>query len=409
MTIYNIDKLTKETNMYLQEIPKDILPGQRVKIKYDCNGGFKMCGQESTPLYKVAKKNADANGGNHICRSCQMKANNPAKRKEVQEKIKNTCLERYGAETAMNTEENIDKKRKQFENSEFKAQWLEKHRQTSLKRYGVEHHMQTEAVKEVQKATMQERYGVDYPYQSSEIMDAMRAKNMEKYGVENVAALPEVQLKMAQTTLEKYGVEHYNQLPEMKDYLREHCKVWLAESYANPWAKGITRPEEWNQKQSETVTKLILDGKWKSGHKNTWRGYYKSDGKCKKLISFFRSGFELLYHFYLDHCDQVEWYDYEPFVINYKLDNGESHRYIPDFIVKFIDDDTLHIREVKADYLHDSLETRAKYAAAKDFVKLQLNMDYSVILKEGIYSLGINFDDIKNHPNVTIIHKPINK
>jgi hypothetical protein len=66
----------------------------------------------------------------------------------------------------------------------------------------------------------------------------------------------------------------------------------------------------------------------------------------------------------------------------------------------------LHIREVKADYLHDSVETQAKYAAAREFVKSQMNMDYSILLKEDIYDLGIDFDELKKHPNVTITHDP---
>ena len=319
--------------MYLQEIPKGILPGQRVKIKYDCNGGFKMCGKESTPLYKVAKKNADAHGGKHICRSCQMRANNPAKRKEVQEKIKKTCLERYGAETAMNTEENIEKRRKLFEDPVFKAEWLEKHRQTSLERYGVEHPMQTEGAKENQKATMQEKYGVDHPYQSPEIMAKMRAKNKKKYGVENVASLPEVQIKMAQTTLERHGVEHYNQLPEMQEYLREHCREWLVESWANPWAKGITRPEEWNRKQSETMTKKILNGEFNPEDKRFYcTGYYLSP-KCKKHKAFFRSSLELMMHYLLDIAQDVLWYENEPFAILYEPSPGITRNYIPDFFV----------------------------------------------------------------------------
>lgn len=388
--------------MYLQEIPKGILPGQRVKIKYDCNGGFKMCGKESSPLYKVAKKNADAHGGKHICRSCQMRANNPAKRKEVQEKIKKTCLERYGAETAMNTEENIEKRRKLFEDPEFKAEWLEKHRQTSLERYGVEHPMQTEEAKENQKATMQEKYGVDYPYQSPEIMEKMRAKNRKKYGVENVASLPEVQVKMAQTTLERYGVERYNQLPEMQDYLREHCREWLAESWANPWAKGITRPEEWNQKQRETVAKLIQSGNWNGGFKSNCRGRYFAK-KCRsKKSPRFLSSLELKMHFFLDNNPSVEWYDYECFSIPYIKKEGTNHLYFPDFLVKFYNNPREHIIETKTWKEKDSINVQIKQEAGIDYAN-EYGMTYTIMFDEDVDKLvGVDLDFIKSLPQVRL-------
>ena len=172
----------------------------------------------------------------------------------------------------MNKKELVEGRKAKFKDEEFKKQWLEKHKQTSLERYGVEHPMHLDETKERQKKTIQEKYGVDHPMQSEEVKKKTKKTNMERYGVENVAQTPEVRIKMAQTTLQRYGVEHYNQLPEMKDYLRENCREWLAESWANPWAKGIVRPEEWNQRQRETITDLILKGKWNAGHKNTWRG-----------------------------------------------------------------------------------------------------------------------------------------
>ena len=171
---------------------------------------------------------------------------------------------------------------------------------------------------------MQEKYGVDHPYQSPEIMERMKASNLEKYGVENVAQMPEIQNKMAQTSLERYGVEHYNQLPEMKEYLREHCRDWLAESWANPWAKGITRPEEWNKKQSETMIRLLVEGKLVCSHKNSIRGYYEST-KCIDKKPFFRSHLELLVHYHLTNNDDVTYYQYEPFRSEEHTSELQSH------------------------------------------------------------------------------------
>ena len=44
-----------------------------------------------------------------------------------------------------------------------------------------------------------------------------------------------------------------------------------------------------------------------------------------------------MYHYYLDRCEEVEWYDYEPFAIDYYLDD-KIHSYIPDFLVKINND-----------------------------------------------------------------------
>lgn len=376
--------------MYLEEI-KGKLPGQRVLIKYDCEGNFENCGKESTPIFKVAEKNFQANSGKHICRSCQLKIKNPMKDKKVQEKIKQTCLEKYGSETALNSKENIENRKKQYENKEFVEQVVEKRKKTNLGKYGVEFAQQSEQVKEKQKETMIERYGVEHPYQSEEIMAKMKASNKEKYGVENVAQLPEVQIKMAKTTLERYGVEHYNQLPEMKDYLRDNCKEWLKESYENGGPnKGITRPEEWNQKQRETIAKSIDEGNWQRSPSNSLKGIYKSK-KCLRKDPLFRSSYELKYHYFLDHNDDVEFYDYEPFQIPYYDTENKLRHYTIDFIVKYKND--VVCVEIKNNYNKEEYLIGGKHEAA---IKLcaEQNMKLDVLSNERIKELNLDLETL---------------
>jgi hypothetical protein len=390
--------------MYLQEI-SGALQGHEVKIKYDCTGSFDLCGQEKMLKLKYAEKNFKDNDGKHICRKCFLKYKNPMKKDEVKEKVKKTCVEKYGNSMPMNNKENIEKRKELFKDEDYKNQWVEKHKKTNLERYGVDHPVKLESVRNKQKQTLRENYGVEYPYQSKEIMDKMKAANLEKYGVENVAELPEVQIKMAQTTLERYGVEHYNELPEMRDYLRENCREWLKESWESGGPmKGITRPEEWNQKARETIANLIAKGEWKGGHKNTWRGRYMSK-KCIKQNPMFRSGFELLYHWHLDHNEDVEWYEYEPFYIPYEKEDKTIAFYFPDFLVKFKDKNTMILCEVKADYLHDSLDTKKKYECAKNYVK-DIDMEYIIMLKNDIKNLSLNFDEIIKKESVTITNNP---
>ena len=378
--------------MYCQSI-EGILPGQKVKIKYDCDGGFERCGKEFAILLRYAEKNAKDNGGQHVCRQCVLRSKNPMNRQEVKDKLKNTNLERYGATTAMNTQENIEGRRQLFQDEAYKEQWLEKHRVGSRKKYGTDYPMQTAEVQERQKAVMREKYGVDHPCQSAEIMKKMMARNKEKYGVENVASLPEVRVKMAKTTLERFGVEHYNQLPEMKDYLRANCKEWLAESYANPWAKGITRPEEWNQKQRETVTQLMTLGTWKAGYSRSKKGFCFPANKCKKSEVYFRSSYEAIYCFYLDNHPNVDWFSFECMRIPYEY-GGKIRYYVPDFLIKWVGNDMLSIHELKAEFLREYEQVQLKQQCAESF-GLSHNMKFTMLYSDDIKSLGIDFETLK--------------
>lgn len=386
--------------MYLQQI-NGILQSHEVKIKYDCAGGFEKCGQEVMLKLKYAEKNYKDNGGKHICRQCQLKTKNPMKKKEIQEKVKKTCLEKYGTELPLNSEVNIQKRREQFDDKQFKEQWSQKRKETSLKKYGVEHHMKSDISKENQKKSMREKYGVDHPFQSPEIMAKMKANNLVKYGVENVAQLPEVQIKMAKATLEKYGVEHYNQLPKMKEYLRQNCPQWLKENWENGGPmKGITRPEEWNEKQRKTVSERIKSGNWAGGFVSNCRGRYPAK-KCKKENPRFLSSLELKLHYFLDHNPEVEWYDYESLAIPYFDQGGKNHLYFPDFQVKFKNDIREHILETKTWKEKDSINVQLKQNAGIDYAN-QNNMTYTMLYDEDVEVLGIDLELVKTTPGLIL-------
>ena len=372
--------------MKFQDVTQDTPDNQMVFIECDITGKIKKT------RYGAAKANVARNNGRYITNWGLTKLNPPGRREDVKKKIKATNLKKYGATTAMNTPDKIEARRNKFKDADFKKQWLEKHRKTAQERYGVDHPMQTAEVQDKQRKVMLEKYGVEHPYQSPEIMAEMKRKNMEKYGVENVAQLPEVQVKMAQTTLERYGVEHYNQLPEMKDYLRENCKAWLAESYAAPWAKGITRPEEWNQKQRETVTMLMMAGTWRAGYPRSHKGFCYPV-KCRKDRVYFRSSYEAIYCFYLDNHPDVAWFSFEAFRIPY--DFGDKTRYyVPDFLVGWTNG-KLSIKELKAEFLRQDEQQLAKQHAGDLFAKAQ-DMDYELLFNDFIDSLSITFEHLKD-------------
>lgn len=391
--------------MFLEEITEGIKATTQIKIQYDCEGDFERCGQEWMLKYKDAQKNYDANDGRHICRQCTLRSKNPMKRKAVREKVKKTTLERHGTTCVMNTDENIAKRNeKMFGSSEVVEAIVEKRKATSRKRYGADHPMMSKEIKDKQKKALREKYGVDNPLQNSDILKRQQQTVKERYGVDNIAQLPETRAKMAKTMFERYGVEHYNELPEMKDYLREHCTEWLKESYeAGGPMKGITRPEEWNQKQSETVCSLIESGEWKGGGKNTYKGWYES-AKCSKSRPMFRSGYELQVHVHLDNNDEVGFYDYEPFQVPYHDTEGKKRHYTADFIVHY-KSGQLMVIEVKNSYTEKEFLDHPKHKALQALCE-EHGLECEVWSNKKVKALGYKLKELLDDGRVTLYHRP---
>lgn len=376
--------------MYTQDIPQNPLTTTIVHIKYDC------CGKEHSLKWKDADKNFLKNNQKHICRTCGLKLNNPASRPDVREKMKKTNLEKYGVSCPLNTKEKIaERVETMFGTQEAIDARNEKIKKTNIERFGAEHIMKTEeGIKRLNNA-MQERYGVDFPLQNEQIKEKTKQTCQERYGVDNPLSSQEIRVKGYKTSLERYGVEHYNQLPEMKDYLRENCPQWLKESYENPWAKGITRPEEWNAKQRETVTELMMMGLWKSGYPRSHKGFCFPKHKCKKNEVYFRSSYEAIYCFYLDYHPDVEWFSFEAFRVPYEFE-GKQRYYIPDFLIKWKDTDKLSIRELKAEFMREDEQVEAKTMCAQLFATNN-KMDFEMLCCKDIHDLGITFDELKEN------------
>ncbi len=379
--------------MYMQELPEPIFTTTKVKIKYDC------CEVEREMKWVDANKNFTKNNGKHICKICgRTGQNNPACRPEVKAKMKATIDERYGGILPMNSKEAIEAKRQQFQDPEFVEQRNQKRIATSIEKYGAEHHMKTEEGKNAQKEAMIAKYGVEHPLQSPEIVAKMLQTVQERHGVNNVMQIQEVMERQQQTTLERHGVTHYNQLPEMKDYLRNHCKEWLADSYANPWAKGITRPEEWNKKQSETMTEKIINGKFSpEDPRFYYTGYYKS-AKCKKPRAFYRSSLELIMHYVLDSDSNIMWYENEPFSIKYEKSPGIIRNYIPDFFA-FCKTGSPKLFEIKPAFRLREDSVRYKVEAALRFCETN-NFEFVYIDEKYLNNLSLDLDYILKLPQV---------
>ena len=77
----------------------------------------------------------------------------------------------------------------------------EKVKQTCIEKYGVENPLQSQEVKDRSKQTCMERYGVPYSLQSQEVRDKSKQTCIERYGVENASQSQEFKDKSTKSFL----------------------------------------------------------------------------------------------------------------------------------------------------------------------------------------------------------------
>jgi len=149
---------------------------------------------------------------------------------ESKEKKKQTYLETYGCEHAMQS-----------------PQIQEKKKQTCLDIYGVEHSSQSPEVKEKSKKTKKRKfgnegynnrdkakktylilYGYDNPNKSPQIKQKRKQTNLSKYQCENVFQNESIKQKTKNTLLEKYGVDNISKSETNKKIISEKAKIQRA-------------------------------------------------------------------------------------------------------------------------------------------------------------------------------------
>ena len=184
---------------------------------------------------------------------------------EIKQKIKQTCLEKYGVDNYNKTKES-----------------KEKIKQTCLEKYGVEYFWQSDECKEKIKQTCLEKYGVDSPLKSEKIRNKGKKTCLEKYGVDNPAKLEENKEKVKQTCLKKYGTISTTQCKEIRNKIKQSC----LEKY------GVDNPaklEENKEKVKQTCLKKygglapICDPNIKNQIKQTCLEKYGVDNYGKSL------------------------------------------------------------------------------------------------------------------------------
>jgi len=160
---------------------------RNIKVNFICK-----CGNTHNKTFRVI------NNFGGFCKICTK-----SKRKE---KVKQTCIERYGVENPMQNPEIRDKIK-----------------QTCFNNFGVEHPAQSQEVKDKMNITCIERYGVAHPSQLQYFKDKSRQTCFNNFGVEHPAQSQEVKDKSRQTCIERYGVAHPLQSQEIKDKVKQTC------------------------------------------------------------------------------------------------------------------------------------------------------------------------------------------
>jgi hypothetical protein len=146
---------------------------------------------------------------------------------ETKNKIKETCIDKYGETSYTKTKECKEKiiktnlERYGTEWSLKNKEVREKGKITNLEKYGVEHSQQSEIIREKTKETNLKNWGVDCNLKSEETKEKIKETNLKKYGVENIFQSEVIREKIKETNLERYGFENPMKNNNIKNRIKE--------------------------------------------------------------------------------------------------------------------------------------------------------------------------------------------
>lgn len=148
---------------------------------------------------------------------------NPNKLKEVRQKIKQTCVEKYGVDNFFKSKEMIIKSK-----------------ETYKEKYGVDDVINCSQIPEIynrKRLTWEKIYGVDHPFKSDKIKKERENTWINKYGVDNIAKSKEIREKIINTNLQRYGFITPAKNKKVKEKLSE------------TWNKEETKQKQYNTKK----------------------------------------------------------------------------------------------------------------------------------------------------------------
>lgn len=145
------------------------------------------------------------------------------KNKSIQNKIEETCLEKYGVKHAQQNKSIRDKTietciEKYGQSTPLlNEEVIKKSKNTTKLKYGTTHPSKSNIVKEKRKRTCLEKYGVECSLQNDIVKSKSKRTIKERYGVDNIGSSKEIQDKIHATNNAKYGVDMPFQSKEIYD------------------------------------------------------------------------------------------------------------------------------------------------------------------------------------------------
>lgn len=328
-----------ETNLQYYKSLRPKNKYNKIKFKYICS----TCHKEREKQLLAFKENP------FLCPVCKYKNTmlknygviNNFQRKDVKDKIRQTCLDKYGVEYSAQAE----RTKNAIKESNLKhfgttcalasKEVREKIKETNLSKYGVENPFQSEEIKDRIKETCLERYGTEHANQSDIIKEKTKQNCLEKYGVESTNQLESVKQKKKETCLANYGVEYALNSVEIQEQIKQRN----LEKYG---VESTNQLESVKQKKANTFlehygsTSYLQSEEGKAHNKQVkleryGDEYYSGEKKYLYEDILFRSKPELC--FYIYHKDNNIPVVYEPTpYIEYEYE-GKQHFYKPDFLV----------------------------------------------------------------------------
>ena len=160
----------------------------------------------------------------------------PEIRQKMIETCKNTCMEKYGVDNVMKVPEILDKMINGVKKiwSEHKDELNEKQKQTKLERYGTLNMYSVPEFKEKRDKTNLERYGNIHTVRSESVIKKIKTTMMERYGFECAMYNEKFRQDLKKRMVQKYGVECSFELPEVREKIRQTNLKLYGYMYGRP-------------------------------------------------------------------------------------------------------------------------------------------------------------------------------
>lgn len=225
----------------------------------------------------------------------------------------------------------------------IKKNKIEKIKNTCMEKYGVENCSQSKEIKEKKEATYIEHYGM-HPKKTKEVQERYKNTCLERYGVENSAQVKEIKEKIQQTFLDNYG-GHPMLSQEIKDKVKNTCFEkyggYPAESQEVKDKMNSTFLNKYGSHPSQTIEgleKIIHSSK-------SYKKYRMPSGEERNVQGYEPKALDILLKIYKEEEIITERKNIPKIKYNYE---NKVKYYFPDIFIPHLNT----IIEVKSDWTY---------------------------------------------------------